>query len=458
MKAEADSGSTRWRTTVALGSGSQALFADNTLTTELLQLPGHVADGIVQALQAGATEDELLDIASQAGAASAARWLQVFDVLCRVGRALPSVGTALGDLEVVAGAPTSTPAPPATSASAGSPLRLSRWAYMTPAQEGHLWVEEPAVGVRALLHAGLLAGVLVGDPRARVAIDLCRTYGILVATDDPQESWWEPHDRYFHWRTRRDTHAYVNGATFPYDGERPPLPVSPSLRGSAVVTLPSGPSREGEAQTSLATVLARRTTTRECDEPVAVDDIAAFLSYHRVLAVSHEEARGGGAYPQSRRLYPGGGATYELELCITTSGVAGLADGIWWFDAVGQSLVLLTDDAGAVAQVVDDALTSTGGAGTPRAIITYVLRMGRNSWKYEGMAYRLALLDAGVLYHHAYLVGAELGIGVCGLGNGNSALFSKLIRQDQEAVTSVAEVMLTGRLTDEGRSPIGPAR
>ena len=86
-------------------------------------------------------------------------------------------------------------------------------------------------------------------------------------------------------------------------------------------------------------------------------------------------------------------------------------------------------------------MVSTGGVGEIQVLVTYALRMGRNSWKYEGMAYRLALLDAGVLYGHAYLVAAALGIGICGLGNGDSAA---LARVTEAELVSVAEVMLTG--------------
>lgn len=446
----------RWRTPVPLGHDARALFADSDRALALLALPDGDAAALADALVRGATEDDLLDLVGAAGPAAAARWLQVFAALCRVGRALPTAGTALGDLEVTVGAPV-----PSAESSPPPALRLSRFAVITPAADGALWLEEPVAGVRAVLPADLLAALLAADERVGHARQVCWRYGLLVAADDAQESWWEPHDRYFHWRTRRDGHGHISGATFPHDGRRPPLPVSPALRGLRTVALPEQPGESampadasphfsGAAAGPLRSVLAKRTSTRDCAAPVRFEDIAAFLSLHRVLGLAHQGATGNGFYPQSRRLYPGGGATYELELCLTAAGVPGLADGIWWFDAVANSLVLLTAEPGAVAQVFDDALISSGGVGTPRVIVSYLLRMGRNSWKYEGMSYRLALLDAGVLYHHAYLASAELGLGVCGLGNGSSALLANLIGHGQEDLASIAEIMITGRLDQAG--------
>jgi len=177
-------------------------------------------------------------------------------------------------------------------------------------------------------------------------------------------------------------------------------------------------------------------------------DLRAFLGAHTVRGVRHLDPGDDTSYPQSQRLYPSGGAAYELELCITTRGVAGIADAVWWLDAQSGGLHRINGRPDAAELLVQDALISSGGVGTPRALITYALRMGRNSWKYEGMAYRLALLDAGVLYHHAYLVAADLGLGICGLGNGNSALFANVLGHDPEELTSLAEVMLTGRIPE----------
>ena len=355
-----------------------------------------------------------------------------------------------GNWQVLFGRPSATDTPPP------GPRRLSRHAVITPDDSGGLLIEEPVASLRirttsealtAILAAarapdGLRQSSSVAVGWIPAAVDIAVGYGLLVSDEDPQESWWQPHDRYFHWRTRRDQHGHVSGATYPHRDRRPPLPVSEQLSTGRRVSIP----RESWSQESpLAQLLARRWTVRDCPEPLTWPDVQAFLAAHAVIEMVPGHDDDDTSYPQSRRLYPGGGATYELEVCVTTCGVAGVDDGIWWYDAESSELVALNESPTAVRSIIDDALVSSGGVGTPRAGVTYALRMGRNSWKYEGMAYRLALLDAGVLYHHAYLLATELGLGVCGLGNGNSELFGRLTGHDSEELASVAEVMLTGR-------------
>jgi SagB-type dehydrogenase family enzyme len=161
-----------------------------------------------------------------------------------------------------------------------------------------------------------------------------------------------------------------------------------------------------------------------------------------VLSTLH--AGGDVEYPQSRRLYPGGGASYELDLVLTTLGVGSLPAGVWWFDPERVVLCRMTSDPAHIDALFADAKISTGGVGRIEVLVSYALRMGRNSWKYEGMAYRLALLDAGVLYGHAYLLAAALGFGVCGLGNGDSSVLARVTEASGDDLVSVAEIMLTG--------------
>lgn len=439
-----------WRTWSPLWADGQTIYSDDTKTTALLTLPEPLANTLVDSLQAGTTEDALTDVIAPAGMLPLAQWLEVFDAMCRVGRVLPLLPDAPGSWQVLFGRPS------APGISTSEPLKLSRHTVITPDESGALLIEEPVASLRIRTSADALAEILAaastpGDHRQRpstprgwipAAISIAANYGLLVRCDDPQESWWQPHDRYFHWRTRRDQHGHVSGATYPHRDRRPALPVSEQLSTGSRVSVPRA---SWSQESALAQLLARRSTVRDCPEPLTWPDLQAFLAAHAVIEVvpGHDDA--GNSYPQSRRLYPGGGATYELEVCLTTCGVNGVADAIWWYDAESSELVALNESPAAVRSIIDDALVSSGGVGTPRAVVTYALRMGRNSWKYEGMAYRLALLDAGVLYHHAYLLATELGLGVCGLGNGNSELFGRLTGHNSEELASVAELMLTGR-------------
>ena len=445
-----------WRAWPPLGVDADAIVVDDAGATLLAGLPLGLAEQLVDRLNAGAAEDELEDLALAAGGpALLARWLDAFALLTSVGRVAPCVSDGHDDVLVLRAARASAAAPQAVQLPEA--MRLSRFAVCR-ADEGALVLESPRSAFVAvlgpsvsallpLLAGGSLAATAISDPAVRVALGLLVDIGLLLAAADDVEDagslgLWESHDFGFHARTRRGGHRHLNGATFPHRPERPPLPTMATWNRGTVV--PLAPMEDGDDGPSLWRVLRERTSVRAPSAPIGLDVLGRFLWWHRIVRdVPMDEARGV-EYPQSRRTYPGGGATYEIDLFLTVRDVDGLDDGLWFYDAADHALILVSADPDARAQLFADAEVSTGGVGTPQVLITYGLRIGRNSWKYEGMAYRLALMDAGVLYHHAYLVGGALGIGICGLGNGDTALFERIVARPEGDYASIAEVMIVG--------------
>ncbi len=79
----------------------------------------------------------------------------------------------------------------------------------------------------------------------------------------------------------------------------------------------------------------------------------------------------------------------------------------------------------------------------PDVLITVAARFGRLAWKYEGVAYSLALKNLGGLYQQMYLVATALGLAPCALGAGNSDTFAQATGLDYFAETSVGEFILS---------------
>ncbi len=77
--------------------------------------------------------------------------------------------------------------------------------------------------------------------------------------------------------------------------------------------------------------------------------------------------------------------------------------------------------------------------------LTIAARVPRVAWKYEGNAYRVVLLDAGVMLEMMYLVATAMGLAPCAVGNGDPALFAALTDCDPFEETSVAEFALSGQ-------------
>lgn len=400
-----------------------------------------VAQGLVNALTRGLSEEEGADFFVDEGLAGIAAWYHLLEVLVDAGRLTPLLGEggsvlllrrAAGDTTVYSGHPRV----------GDESLVIAAESFVS--RQGERWrIECPTSRAVAELAPELMSSLVSGEGADATALALLREAGILVATDAVHSDLWPHHDRYFHWRTRRGGHPYVVGATYPLREEMPPLPVVEApVHGEVfdIAALAGDPADTLAAP--LADVLARRRSHRHGSRALTLRELADFCLAHRALEVV--EVSDNVEYPQSRRLYPGGGAGYEIDLYLTTRGVGALPAGVWWFDAVDPRLCRVSGDEADVEAVFADAMIATGGAGLPDVLVTYALRMGRNSWKYEGMAYRLALLDAGVLYGHAYTVGSALGIGVCGLGNGDSGVLASILGGDPWQVVSVAEVMLSG--------------
>lgn len=250
--------------------------------------------------------------------------------------------------------------------------------------------------------------------------------------DGSEETWsyWEPHDLYFHWRTRGGEAPYPSGKTLRFAGEHgdstvtPPLPVVRPVPEGPYVPLAVGADELLPMQREFGEVLSNRVTRRFASGPLTIKQLTAFLHAHRIRAKSEPSAMPGNENGASVRPYPSGGATYEIEALVVTRGIDGgrndgIGGGVWWFDPLREGLVRECDDAGLVDSVLGSAFASTGGMASQGTLILYAARMGRVSWAYSGIAYRLALLHAGVL-------------------------IEERMGWDRNLITPIAEVLLVG--------------
>ena len=78
----------------------------------------------------------------------------------------------------------------------------------------------------------------------------------------------------------------------------------------------------------------------------------------------------------------------------------------------------------------------------PHVLIVLTCRLPRFAWKYQSMAYRVVLLNAGVAMQTMYLVATDVGLAGCANGSGNSRLFAEITGLDPLEETSIGEFAL----------------
>jgi SagB-type dehydrogenase family enzyme len=82
----------------------------------------------------------------------------------------------------------------------------------------------------------------------------------------------------------------------------------------------------------------------------------------------------------------------------------------------------------------------------PPVLITMTARFRRLTWKYEAMAYAVALMDVGVLTQSLYLVCTAMDLAPCALGSVHIEATAAAFGTDWRTEPSIGQFML-------GRNP-----
>ena len=238
---------------------------------------------------------------------------------------------------------------------------------------------------------------------------------------------WDFHDLVFHTRSTEGRQTNPVGSTYAYASIVSPLPaVRPPWPGKKIdLRKFPGP----DPVPAFARLLRERHSVRDFDDahPITLAELAQFLdSAARVLSEwKSETSSGSPEITYSTRPYPSAGSAYELELYLAVSNCAGLARGLYHYDAGGHALVAIGASAQQL-QALSAAAEFAMDAGPPQVLITIAARFGRISWKYSSIAYSLILKDVGSMIQTFYLAATDMGLGGCAIGTGNIDLFAKM--------------------------------
>ncbi|SDL13300.1 SagB-type dehydrogenase domain-containing protein [Nonomuraea maritima] len=305
---------------------------------------------------------------------------------------------------------------------------------LVAALAGPVTVVEASRGLPAVADAHQALGYLAGAGMVDVAVD-----GDFPEDTDPALRPWDFHDLLFHSRSRLGRFDGEFGATFRFLGELEPEPaIKPPPHGRVVPLQRPQPT---ELPPLDAVLEARRSVRDYAPEPPTAAQLGELL-YRSARVKGLLEPNDSMPYEASARPYPGGGATYELELYLVVRRCDGLDAGVYYYDPLGHHLVELAHRAGDAEAALATAHQATAGAVVPDVLIIVTARFRRVSWKYAGMAYATVLKNVGVLYQTFYLVATAMGLAPCGLGSGDADLSARLLGLDWVAESSVGEFLI----------------
>lgn len=327
-----------------------------------------------------------------------------------------------------------------------APMTLSRFAYAR--RDGaDLVLESPETPCRAVLTpAGmdLLRRAADGEAATPAGDPLCELFwraGFLEpasGTESHERATWEFHDRLFHVASRSGRDTVPVGGTYRFKGRFPAPPAVRAPIAADAIALPR-PDLDAIAPRSdrLAAIMARRASTRAyAAEPIALEQVSEFL--FRVARVTRVFS--GGGQELMSRPFPSGGSIYEIEFYLAVGACRGLASGLYAYRGVEHALEPVPKAADGIKRLLADSAMAMAQPDTPpHVLVVLTTRLPRFAWKYQSMAYRLTLMNAGVIIQTMYLVATDMGIAGCANGSGNSPLFAELTGLDPVGETSIGE-------------------
>jgi oxazoline/thiazoline dehydrogenase len=276
--------------------------------------------------------------------------------------------------------------------------------------------------------------------------------GTIAEQTDLILAQWEFHDLLFHARSRSGRHANPVGGTYRFLGQIEQLPaLSPQKFGQTIALDRPDLANLIAADLPFTQVLENRTSIREHGEiPITAQQLGEFL--FRCARIKNQIQTEHGEL--LTRPYPSGGAMYELELYLAIERCQDLGSGLYYYQPQVHELCSLCGATEPVQALLKNAGMSMG-ANNPQLLIIITAHFQRLAWKYESIAYALMLKHVGALSQTMYLVATAMNLAPCGIGSGDSDLFTQAAGGNYYAQTSVGEFAL-GSQPEQGKPLVKP--
>ncbi len=330
---------------------------------------------------------------------------------------------------------------------------LSRFACIRRSKN-NLILESPLSHAQLILHSDRAARLIneLARPKRCTSLAGLLFYQILwnagaLSEVDAQERimedrdsrllHWEFHDLLFHSRSRTGRHNNPYGKTN-HLAHRLKAREIKSRKGDAIALYRPDTERLKACDVPFTQVMEmRRSQRKHGKNPITLQQIGELL--YRSARVRNPSP--GEGVESGRRVYPGSGAVYELELYLAIHSCDGLTNGLYYYDPVDHRLFRISKRTTKTDRLLQSA-AATSHSDLPQVLILISSRFQRISRHYQSISYASILKDVGVLFQTLYLVATAMGLACCALGVGNSELFSEVTGTNYYEETSVGEFIL----------------
>ncbi|NBO23810.1 MAG: SagB/ThcOx family dehydrogenase [Chlamydiae bacterium] len=279
------------------------------------------------------------------------------------------------------------------------------------------------------------------------AISLCDKNGLSEEDRDSHLMKWEFHDLLLLTQSRLGRTKKGFGATFRFVNKIPAVSPLSSHSEESLLHLPRPQSLENRSDVALNffNIVEKRVSIREpSTKRMDLEELSTFLWYvARVKEKKEAHKNTEKQHTTMKKTVPGGGGLHEINLYLIINRVKGLESGFYFYEPFQHKLKKISDIHEEHRQIITNCKKAYDGVADPDVMISMSAKFGRINWKYESIALSIILKNAGVLYNQMYLVATALNLHPCGVGNGNSDLFSKAIQSNYYEETSVGEFILS---------------
>ncbi len=330
-------------------------------------------------------------------------------------------------------------------------LTLSRFAFLRNTPDGMV-MESGLTRAKLIFSSNGLGRLfpLLGRARSYVEDGLVGILWRLGFFEDSSQSesesrqCWEFHDLLMHESSRMNRDLPIGG-TYRFKDKFLSAPaIKPPMPGEQIKLPQVDESRVEAASQSINALQRRRKSIRTySDQPIDLHTLAEFL--WRVARTTNRVDLAHSSQALLSRNYPSGGSIHELEFYIAVRRCAGLEPGFYHYDGHMHCLKHLPNTEKIALKLVEksgQAMTLTELDDMSDVTIVVSTRLPRLAWKYERMAYRASLVNAGVVIQLMYLIATDMSLAPCANGTGDSRLFEQATGLDPLEETSIAEFCL----------------